>query len=119
MAVEDCVALAIDARKIEQLIKENSKFALKLIGSLSKRIKYLINVIENLTLSDLSSRFLNYLKNLADQKKSNEITLPVKKGDLAILLGATPEAFSRMLKKLKQDGVIDIEGRKIKILSRL
>jgi CRP/FNR family transcriptional regulator len=119
MAIEDCVALAIDARKIEQLIKENSKFALKLIGSLSKRIKYLINVIENLTLSDLSSRFLNYLKNLADQKKSNEITLPVKKGDLAILLGATPEAFSRMLKKLKQDGVIDIEGRKIKILSRL
>jgi len=45
-----------------------------------------------------------------------EVTLPVKKGDLAVLLGATPEAFSRMLKKLKDDGVIDIDGRKIKIL---
>jgi CRP/FNR family transcriptional regulator len=92
---------------------------MKLIGALSKRIKYLINMLENLTLSDLSTRFLNYIKTLAEQKKSDEIVLPVKKGDLAILLGATPEAFSRMLKKLKDDGIIEMEGRKIKLLKMI
>jgi len=89
---------------------------MKLIGSLAKRIKYFVGLVENLTLSNLSSRFIKYLVSLSEQQRTMEVTLPVKKGDLAVLLGATPEAFSRMLKKLKDDGVIDIDGRKIKIL---
>lgn len=118
LAIEDCIALSIDSKKIEQLIQENPKFAMKLIGSLAKRIKYLINMLENLTLSDLSTRFLNYISALSEQKKSNEVMLPVKKGDLAILLGATPEAFSRMLKRLKDDGVLEVEGRKVRMLNK-
>ncbi|ADR18410.1 Crp/Fnr family transcriptional regulator [Calditerrivibrio nitroreducens] len=119
VALEDCIALAIDSKKIEELISKKPKFAMKLIGALSKRIKYLINMLENLTLSDLSTRFLNYLKTLSEQKKSDEIILPVKKGDLAILLGATPEAFSRMLKKLKDDGIIGVEGKKITLFRKI
>ncbi|MEF3255443.1 MAG: Crp/Fnr family transcriptional regulator [Deferribacterales bacterium] len=113
VALEDSVALSIDSRKVELMIKDHPEFAMKLIGSLAKRIKYFVNLIENLTLSDLTTRFLNYLNSLVEQKKSKEIILPVKKGDLAILLGATPEAFSRMLKKLKDDDVIEIEGKRI------
>ncbi|MCX8083799.1 MAG: Crp/Fnr family transcriptional regulator [Calditerrivibrio sp.] len=116
LAIENCSALAIDSKKIELLIKEHPHFAMKLIGSLSQRIKYLINMLENLTLTDLSTRFLKYIQNLSELKKSNEIVLPIKKGDLAILLGATPEAFSRMLKKLKDEKLITIEGRKITLL---
>lgn len=119
LAIEDSVALAIDSKKIEQLIHENPKFAMKLIGSLAKRIKYLINMLENLTLSDLATRFLKYINTLAEQKRSNEIVLPVKKGDLAILLGATPEAFSRMLKRLKDNGILEVDGRKVKLFNKL
>lgn len=118
MALEDCVALSIDSKKVESLIKEHPDFAMRIIGSLSKRIKYFVNIVENLTLSDLSTRFLKYIKTLSEQKRSSEIVLPVKKGDLAILLGATPEAFSRMLKKLKDDGIIGIEGRKIILIEQ-
>lgn len=119
VALEDCIALSIDSKKVEHLIQENPKFAMKLIGSLAKRIKYLINMLENMTLADLSTRFLNYIKNLSEQKKSNEVVLPVKKGDLAILLGATPEAFSRMLKRLKDDGILEVDGRKVKLFNKL
>lgn len=119
IALEDCAALAIDSKKIEQLIKDHPQFAMKLIGSLARRIKYFVNLVENLTLSNLSSRFIKYLVSLSEQQRTMEVTLPVKKGDLAVLLGATPEAFSRMLKKLKDDGIIDTDGRKIKILKNV
>lgn len=118
LALDDCLTLAIDSKKMELLIKKHPNFAMKMIGSLAKRIKYFVNIVENLTLSDLSTRFLKYLSTLSEQKKSSEIVLPVKKGDLAVLLGATPEAFSRMLKKLKDDGIIDIDGRKIILIDR-
>jgi len=89
---------------------------MKLIGSLAKRIKYFVGLVENLTLSNLSSRFIKYLVSLSEQQRTMEVTLPVKKVIWLFCSVQHQKAFSRMLKKLKDDGVIDIDGRKIKIL---
>jgi CRP/FNR family transcriptional regulator len=75
-------------------------------------------MVENLTLADARKRFLNYLKILKD-KKGDTITLPVPKGEIALLLGTAPETFSRLLKKLSNDKIIEVKGRDIKILKEL
>ncbi len=72
---------------------------MKLIGALSKkRIKYFVNLIESLTINDVRARLVNWL---SAQKMvgSKVVTLPVPKGELALLLGTTAETFSRVLKK--------------------
>jgi CRP/FNR family transcriptional regulator len=56
------------------------------------------------------------LRVLADKNKDNTITLPVNKGDIAILLGIAPETFSRLLKKLSEERIIRVEGKQIELL---
>ena len=115
-AVENCTALSINSKKLFQLIRENPDISMKLIGMMAQRIKYFLNMIENLTLSDARNRLLRYLRVLADKNKDNTITLPVNKGDIAILLGIAPETFSRLLKKLSEERIIRVEGKQIELL---
>jgi len=92
---------------------------MKLIGKLASKSQYLVRMVEDLTLEDIRGRFLNYIKHLSKKAGSETITLPVPKGELSVLLGVSPETFSRLLKKLADDGIIDMEGKKIKILKAM
>ena len=116
-ALENCEALAIDSGKLFEEIRKNPEFSMKLIGVLAGRIKYFVNMIENLTLADTRKRFLSYLKNFAEKQQSNKVKLPVNKGELALLLGSTPETFSRLLKKLADERVIEAKGKEIILLN--
>ncbi len=116
MSIKPSKLLAIDATKLFKLIKAHPDVAMKLIGKLASKSQYLVKMVENLTLEDISGRFLNYIKHLSNKTESDTVTLPVPKGELSVLLGVSPETFSRLLKKLAEDGVIEMEGKKIKIL---
>ncbi|KAA0257978.1 Crp/Fnr family transcriptional regulator [Deferribacter autotrophicus] len=118
-ALEDSTVLAIDAEKLFDQLKANPDFSMKLIGALAKRIKELLSKIENLTLDDVKKRFLNYIYTLSKQKKTDTITLPAPKGDIALMLGIRAETFSRLLKKLQDEGIIFIDGKNIKILKEV
>ncbi|UOD33941.1 Crp/Fnr family transcriptional regulator [Deferribacteraceae bacterium V6Fe1] len=115
-AVVDSVALAINSKKLYQLIKEHPDISMKLIGMMAQRIKYFLNMVENLTLSDARNRLLRYLTVLADKNKDNKVILPASKGDIAILLGIAPETFSRLLKKLTEENIIKVNGKEIELL---
>ncbi|BAI81006.1 CRP/FNR family transcriptional regulator, anaerobic regulatory protein [Deferribacter desulfuricans SSM1] len=118
-AISDSTLLGIDANKMLEYIKNSPEFSLKIIGALSGRIKELLNKIETLTLEDIRTRFLNYIKRLSNQKRSKTVTLPVKKGDLAMMLGIRQETFSRLLKKLQEENIISINKNEITILQEL
>ncbi|MGA1846482.1 Crp/Fnr family transcriptional regulator [Deferribacter abyssi] len=118
-ALEDSTVLAINAEKLFNQLKENPDFSMKLIGALAKRIKELLNKIENFTLEDVKKRFLNYIYTLSKHKKTDTIILPAPKGDIALMLGIRAETFSRLLKKLQDEQIILIDGKKIKILKEL
>lgn len=113
VAIEPSELLAVDAAKILQHIKQNPDLAMHFIGALSQRIKYLLGMIEQLTLADIRQRFLNYLQVLRDKSPTERIELPAAKGEIALLLGTTPETFSRLLKKLSTEGLIEVDGRTI------
>lgn len=112
-ALENCEALAIDSKKLFEEISKNPVFSMKLIAVLAGRIKYFVNMIENLTLADTRKRFLSYVKNIAEKQQTNRVRLPVNKGELALLLGSTPETFSRLLRKLTEEGIIEVNGKEI------
>jgi len=118
MTLEPCDLLEIDARKLEEIITADPKVSMRLIGTLSKRIKYFVNLIESLTINDVRARLVNWLS-AQKKKESKVITLPVPKGELALLLGTTAETFSRVLKKLSEEGYIEVQGREIKVLKDL
>ena len=113
VAMEPAQLLAIDAAKILEHIQENPDVAMYFIGALAGRIKYLLGMVEQLTLADIRQRFINYLHALGDNSPTAQIELPAPKGEIALLLGTTPETFSRLLKKLVGEGIITVDGRTI------
>lgn len=115
IALEESELLAIDAHKILSHIESNPAAAMQFIGALSQRIKYLLGMVEQLTLSDIRQRFVNYLMALSEKQGSKQVRLPAAKGEVALLLGTTAETFSRLLGKLASEGSIRIEGKYIHI----
>ncbi|MFO7840397.1 MAG: helix-turn-helix domain-containing protein, partial [Desulfosalsimonadaceae bacterium] len=59
-----------------------------------------------------------FLLQAEEQNSTDSITLNISKGHLASFLGTIPETLSRMLKKMSEQGLIDVEGRKVRLLDR-
>ena len=83
---------------------------------MSHQLRYLVDMINDLSSTDTTKRLMKYLYALKEKKGSSIIKLPIPKRDLAMLLGAAPETISRVFTKLQNDGFIKIQGREITIL---
>jgi CRP/FNR family transcriptional regulator, dissimilatory nitrate respiration regulator len=99
------------------LIEKNPGLALKLLADLSRKLRQFTVQIENLSLKEIPARLATYLLYLAkEQGREDHVTLSISKGQLASLLGTIPETLSRMFAKLTSQQLIQVEGRKIKLL---
>lgn len=103
------------------LLERNPRFSLNLIVSLSLLLRRFARQIEELTFAEVPARLAAYLIDLAAKKSTSfqgktYLDLEMKKGELASRLGTVSETLSRSLKKLKEEGVIDVEGSRVIIL---
>ena len=88
----------------------NTDFALSLISSLLKRMKILTELLHKETIYSSEAKVADSLLNNAsvfERLKNNEI---------ASILNMTPETLSRILTKLKKEGIITIEEHVVTIL---
>jgi len=120
MALEDDThVILVPARKFRQLLESDTKICIKLVSGFARRLRHLNHHIEELTLKDVTKRVAGYLiKEIAEPEKGqthSEISLAISKNDLAAYLGTIPETLSRTLKKLQDEGYIEVDGRKIVI----
>ena len=99
------------------LIKRNPSLALNMLAVLSKRLRRFAALIDDLSLKEVPGRLAAYLLYLSDQKKgAKDLELTITKAQLASLLGTIPETLSRILGKLSSQGLIETDGRRIRIL---
>jgi CRP/FNR family transcriptional regulator len=73
-------------------------------------------------LKDVETRLVFYLSEELKArgipaKDGAVLELAIGKNVLASRLGTVPETFSRTLKKLQDDGLIDVRGKRIRIVS--
>jgi len=120
-ALSNSELLFLPKRPFIELLEGNPKMALRMLASLSKWLKRMTDLVENLALRDVETRLVLYLtEGLKEQgvplADGAEYELPVGKNVLASLLGTVPETFSRTLRKLQEEGTIDVRGRRIRIL---
>ncbi len=111
-ALSSCTVLALNTQGLQLLIREHTDFSMRLIGLLAQRLKYFVQRVDQLVNADVRERFVSYLAHAAETK-GNPFTLDVPKGELATLLGTTPETFSRMLRQLQDEGIIESSGKTI------
>jgi CRP/FNR family transcriptional regulator len=74
--------------------------------------------VENLALKEVPSRIAGYLLKLSLKEEDNMVTLDMTKAELAKKLGTLSETLSRGLRKLSDQKIIKVNGKKILILDR-
>jgi CRP-like cAMP-binding protein len=118
----DTELLFLPKRPFIDLLERHPKVAIRMLASLSRWLKRMTDLVESLSLKDVETRLVFYLsEELKTQgipaKDGAEIELPIGKNVLASRLGTVPETFSRTLKKLQDEGLIDVRGKRIRIVS--
>lgn len=110
-----CRLLYIPKSAFLELLAANSRIAINMIAGLSRFLRQFAQQVEELTFKDVPSRLARYLLDLAKGKRTT-VELPISKSQLASNLGTVSETFSRTLRKLSDDDLIRVDGRRIEIL---
>lgn len=101
------------------LIKKNPSIALSMLAVLSMRLRRFTHLIDDLSLKEVPGRLSAYLLYLSEQEKgASDLELNITKSQLASLLGTIPETLSRIFGKMSRQGLIELDGPRIKILDR-
>ena len=90
---------------------------LGMLAILSRRLRGLVQLVDDLALRDVSARLARYLLGLADSAaRPSAVRLPTTKSVLAGRLGTISETLSRTLARLQAQGLIRVEGRTLHLL---
>jgi CRP/FNR family transcriptional regulator, polysaccharide utilization system transcription regulator len=117
MAYIDTVVKQIDIKAFRELIKTNPEFSKSVIDILSSNSIQINGRFFCLTHKQSYGRLADIILCLADRIfKDKQFQLPLSRKDLAELSGMSPETVIRMLKKFKEDGLIEMDGKSFKII---
>jgi len=116
-AVNESRLYAFEQKALLGLLEDSIDATYGLLGSMSRRLHMLVNQIESLTLQNATYRLVAFLLEEIprDVKASPEVQLTTPKGVIASRLAIQPETLSRILAKLRQGGLIEVQGNHITV----
>lgn len=100
-------------------MERTPEFTRGIVSIMSRRFGRLLGALEDCTLHSGTERVIRYLLNSLPPGAVNGhavLTLSVKKGVIASQLNLTHEHFSRLLRELATAALIEVEGRRVRIL---
>lgn len=121
IAVEQSVLMVIPGDLVEAVAQKEPTLLLNIIQILSRRLKESMTLIESLALKEVPQRLSSFFLHTLSEKAgpaTDRLELSISHRELAKIIGATPEALSRALKKMSTDGILTVQGRAITILER-
>lgn len=110
----DCQIVHININAVLELLHDYN-FTLHYIRSISQNSQGINQKIAMFTQRTLRENIMNYLKQQTIIQKSSVILLPMSKRQLADYFGVQRPSLFRELKKLKEEGIIEINNRTIAI----
>ena len=117
-AVEPSEICFIDINAFRNVLMENGKFSLQLMGLISQDGLFIFNRLINQTHKQLPGRIADVLLYFSeDIYNSLQFSFPLTRRELAELAGTTKESFIRTLTEFKNDKIIRLEGSQVEIIS--
>jgi CRP/FNR family transcriptional regulator len=118
MPLEESRVVLIPRPLMEAVALQEPRLLLNIIQILSRRLKDSMAMIEALALKDIPERIASFLWHALPRTKDRpeQLELAITQRELAKILGATPEALSRALRKMTDEGILRTSGRIIRIL---
>lgn len=110
----------METDRFRRICLEQPEVALKVIGVLGNRLRYMGKLIEDLSFSTVRGRLVAHLVHLAEEtgrhtSRGIEFELAENNEELAARLGTVRELISRNLGHLHGEGCVEIKRRTITI----
>ncbi|XOF33125.1 MAG: Crp/Fnr family transcriptional regulator [Candidatus Electrothrix sp. YB6] len=116
VSMEDSVMLFFPRQDFIDLLTAEPRLSLSMLAVLSLRLRRFAAQIESLSLKEVPARLAAHLVYLAgEQGRTDQVTLDIPKGQLANLLGTSPETLSRIFARMSTEGLIRVDGRTIEL----
>jgi CRP-like cAMP-binding protein len=113
-ALAETIVISINANNFQEMLRGSTATCLLLLGSMSFQLRKLIKEIDTITLHSGTCRVASYLIQEMTEDREN-FTLDTAKNVIAARLSVKPETFSRIIKNLKNQGILTIEGNSVTV----
>ena len=114
LAVEPSVVWILPRQVIIETIQNYPQVALAVVHNLGTRLRHLVNLVEDLSLRQVSARLAKLLLETATSEESQ----PLTQQEMAARLGTVREMIGRSLRQLETRGLIRMERGRIVIIDR-
>ena len=119
-ADEDSVVLFLDKDSVRHLFFAHPEIAVTALRVLSQRLRKCAELVERLSLRAVGQRLAQWLLDEANTRGQRsgdalELSLPLSREQIAARIGSVREVVSRAISRLDQEGLIHIEGHRIRI----
>ncbi len=114
-ALENSSVLRIEAMTYKSMLRKSPEACFRAIATLSQRLHWLMAEIDRLTLHNATYRLVSYLLEDVSSHSTEQVKihLSVPKHVIASRISVTPETFSRTLKTLSKQGLLEVSKRYI------
>ncbi|MGC9342044.1 MAG: Crp/Fnr family transcriptional regulator [Bacteroidales bacterium] len=117
--IEDTVCCYIPGDTLIDLVKSNGNFSLELMQLTCKELGEANSYITDIAQKTVRERLAEVLIHLKDEFGLDEnqvLQINLTREELANIVGTATESVIRLLSEFKQDRLIELNGRKIKLL---
>ena len=116
-AIENSTVIVVPKTQFIELIQRRPELGLRMLGSMSQHLRVLVGLVEDLTLKDVETRFLNWLVKRCPRNASGaaNIDLGMTKRVLAAQLATSSETLSRTFAKLRDEELLEVKGAAVRV----
>ncbi len=117
-ALDDSDLLVINRDRFVAMIERHPEIAVNLIARLAGLLRKMTSLVEELSLTDVTTRLAHYLLNQVEESDASNISIHLeeKKAVLASQLGTIPETLSRSFARLVKEKAIVMDGADIRVI---
>ena len=118
--LEDAYILFIHGDTVIDFIRHNGNFALELLQIACKELgeanDYITDIAQK-TVRERLAEVIIHLKKEFDLDHEKYLQISLTREELANMVGTATESVIRLLSEFKQDGLIEIHGRRIRVMN--
>ncbi|MEO5365188.1 MAG: Crp/Fnr family transcriptional regulator [Magnetococcus sp. WYHC-3] len=97
------------------LLRASTETCFRLMADMSRRMRCQVVEIDGLSLRSASARLVRFLLDELEED-GQTVVLQAPKRLIALRLSIQPETFSRLLGRLRRQGLIEVDNRTIRVL---
>jgi CRP/FNR family transcriptional regulator, polysaccharide utilization system transcription regulator len=116
--IEDALICFVPGHEVIHLVKTNGNFAMELLKIACKELgeanDYITDIAQK-TVRERLAEVLIHLKSTFNIDREGYLQVSLTREELASIVGTATESVIRLLSEFKSDGLIEMQGRRIKL----